>query len=320
MKSKDWLLFWLVGIIWGTSFLWIRIAVREISPLMLVSFRTLFALLGLGAFLLAVRLARASWGQMRKKLWVFFVLGLINIVAPWLLISWAGQHIDSGLSSILNSTMPLFTIMISPFFVKDDRFTLKKAVGLLTGFIGVVILMLPNLGASWSNHLAAQGAVLLAALCYGSATVFARKMATGLPPQTQAFLQFVMATTMMWAFTLGIERPLQFPRLPITWIALLWLGLLGSGLAYIIYFDLLPRIGPTRMSMVTYIMPLVAVLLGMIFLGERFHWGAIFGALLILSGISIVNLRPEKLGRFPAPETAEGDELDDCGSELSPVE
>lgn len=292
MKTRDWLLFWLLGIVWGTSFLWIKIAVSEISPFMLVSFRTLFALLGLGAFLLMVKSARAPWVQVRKQLWVFTVMGLTNIVIPWLLISWAGQYIDSGLSSILNSTMPLFTIMISPFFVSDDRFTLAKAIGLLTGFAGVVILLYPNLGGAWSNHLAGQAAVLIAALCYGGSTVFARKMGGKLPAQTQAFLQFLMATAMIWVFTLGVERPLLFPQLPITWLALLWLGLLGSGLAYIIYFDLLPRIGPTRMSMVTYILPMVGVLLGILFLGERFYWGAIIGALLILSGISIVNLRP----------------------------
>lgn len=308
MKTKDWLLFWLLGIIWGTSFLWIKIAVTEISPFMLVSFRTLFALLGLGAFLLIVRSARAAWAQVRRKLWVFFILGLMNIVIPWLLISWAGQYIESGLSSILNSTMPLFTIMISPFFVSDDRFTLTKAAGLLTGFAGVVILLYPNIGGAWSNHLAGQAAMLIAALCYGGSTVFARKMAKGLPAQTQAFLQFSMATVMIWAFTLATERPLQFPRLPITWLALLWLGLLGSGLAYIIYFDLLPRIGPTRMSMVTYILPLVGVLLGIIFLDERFHWGAIVGVLLILSGISIVNLRPGKVNRRPAADNIARDQ------------
>jgi drug/metabolite transporter (DMT)-like permease len=294
MKTKDWLLFWALGLIWGTSFLWIKIAVTEISPFMLVSFRTLFAVLGLAVFLLLVRSARGAWGQVRRQLWVFCILGLINIVIPWLLISWAGQHIDSGLSSILNSTMPLFTIMISPFFIPDDRFTLTKAIGLLTGFAGVVILLYPNRSGVWGNHLAAQAAVLLAALCYGGSTVFARKMAKGLPSQTQAFLQFAMAAVMIWAFTLATERPLVFPRLPITWLALLWLGLLGSALAYIIYFELLPRIGPTRMSMVTYVLPLFAVLLGIFFLGEGFHWGAIIGALLILSGITIVNLRPRQ--------------------------
>ncbi len=289
MKTKDWLLFWLLGGLWGTSFLWIKIAVTEVSPFMLVSFRTLFAALGLVGYLLLVRSVRIDWVQVRKQIWVFLFLGLFNIVIPFMLISWAGQHIDSGLSSILNSTMPLFTIMISPFFVSDDRFTLTKAAGLLTGFTGVVMLMYPNLGGEWNSNLAGQAAVLLAALCYGSSTVFARKKAQGLPPQMQAFLQFFMATLMIWVIMLVNERPLVFPRLPITWFALIWLGVLGSGIAYIIYFGLLPRIGPTRMSMVTYILPLVGVLLGIIFLGERFHWGAIVGGLLILAGFSIVN-------------------------------
>jgi len=294
MKTRDWLLFWLLGIIWGTSFLWIKIAVTEISPFMLVSFRTLFAALGLGLYILLDRKNRVEWGQVRARLGVFFVLGLVNIVIPWVLISWGEQHIDSGLSAILNSTMPLFTIMISPFFVSDDRFTLPKAAGLLTGFIGVVILLLPNIGAQWSHQMAGQVAVLVAAFCYGVASVYARKKAQGLPPQMQAFLQFLMGTLIIWIFTLAVDRPLLFPHQPITWLALLWLGLLGSGLAYIFYFDLLPRLGPTRTSMVTYIPPLVGVLLGVVFLGERFHWESILGALFIFSGISIVNLRPNR--------------------------
>ena len=300
MKTRDWLLFWLLGIIWGTSFLWIKVAVTEISPFMLVSFRTLFASLGLILYLFLVRSARVKWGQVGKQIWVFFFLGLVNIVIPWMLISWAGQYIDSGVSSILNSTMPLFTIMISPFFVSDDRFTVTKAVGLVTGFAGVVMLMLPNIGREWNNNLAGQAAVLIAALCYGGSTVFARKKAQGLPPEMQAFLQFIMATGMIWVFTLVNERPLLFTRLPITWFALVWLGVLGSGLAYILYFDLLPRIGPTRMSMVTYILPLVGVLLGIIFMGERFHWGAILGGLLILAGFSIVNRKARAQTTKPA--------------------
>lgn len=294
MKAKDWLLFWFLGIIWGTSFLWIKIAVTEISPFMLVSFRTLFAAAGLGIYHLMDRTARASWQVVRPRLGVFFVLGLINILIPWVLISWAEQFIDSGLASILNATMPLFTIIISPFFVSDDRFTLPKAAGLLTGFTGVVILLFPSVGGGWNDHLAGQAAMLAATFFYAAATVYARKKAHGLPAATQAFLQFSMGTVMIWALTLATESPLIFPRLPITWMALLWLGLLGSGLAYIFYFAMLPRIGPTRMSMVTYIPPLVGVLLGIFFLGEGFYWESMLGALLILSGISIVNLSPRE--------------------------
>ncbi len=292
MKTRDWLIFCLLGLIWGTSFLWIKVAVAEISPFMLVSFRTLFGMLGLSVYLLLAKSARAKWGRIRKQLWIFLILGLFNIVIPWMLTSWAGQHIDSGLSSILNATMPLFTIMISPLFVSDDHFTLAKTLGLLMGFAGVVLLMVPNLGREWNNHLAAQAAVLAAALCYAASMVFSRKKVRGLPPETQAFLQFLVATVMIWAFTLATERPLVFPRLPITWLALAWLGFLGAGLAYILYFGLLSRIGPTRLSMVAYLMPLVGVLLGIIFMGERFTWDAILGGLLILAGFSIVNRKP----------------------------
>lgn len=294
MKAKDWFLFWFLGIIWGTSFLWIKIAVTEISPLVLVGFRTLMAAIGLIIFLLIDKHSRAAWAAIKAKLGVFFILGLINISMPFVLISWAEKSIDSGMASILNATMPLFTILISPLFVRDDRINIFKALGLLAGFIGVVILFYPSIHEGWNDHLAGQLAVLVAALCYASGTVFARKKAHGLPPQLQAFLQLFMSTLIIWSLAFLTERPIVLPQLPITWLALAWLGLLGTGLAYIIYFYLLPCIGPTRMSMVTYIPPLVGMFLGIVFLGESFQWQSLFGALLILSGISIVNLQPKK--------------------------
>jgi drug/metabolite transporter (DMT)-like permease len=263
MKIKDWLLFWLLGIIWGTSFLWIKIAVTEISPLMLVSFRTLFATLGLAVFLLLVRSARGTWDADPQTMVGFHRDGADQYCHPLAanLVGWAIYR----LRAVFDPQFHHAAVYDHDLAVLCQLMTasrLIKAAGLLTGFAGVVILLYPNLGAVWSNHLAGQAAVLIAALCYGGSTVFARKMAKGLPAQMQAFLQFFMATIMIWVFTLAAERPLVFPRLPITWLALLWLGLLGSGLAYILYFDLLPRIGPTRMSMVTYILPLVASTVG----------------------------------------------------------
>ncbi|HEY60865.1 MAG TPA: DMT family transporter [Anaerolineae bacterium] len=291
MKTKDWTLFWLLGLIWGTSFLWIKIAVGEVSPIVLVGFRTLFASVGLSIIVLANEKSRVGWRDIRKRLFDFAVLGTFNIAFPWLLISWAEQFIDSGLTAILNSTMPLFTILIAPIFISDDRITIPKVVGLITGFLGVVILMAPSIHSGWNNNLIAQAATLLAVLSYACATVYARKKGRGLPPQLQAFLQLSMGATIIWIFALFTEKPLVFPQQPLTWLALLWLGLLGSCLAYIGYFSLLHKIGPTRMSMVTYIPPLVGIILGVVFLDEQFHWQSIFGALLILSGISIVNLR-----------------------------
>ncbi|HUV16007.1 MAG TPA: EamA family transporter [Pelolinea sp.] len=298
MKSKDWLLFWFLGIVWGTSFLWIKIGVKELSPVLLVGYRTLFASIGLGfIWLLTKKNYTLKWQEVRGRLFDFFLMGAFNIAIPWMMFSWAGQFIDSGVSSILNSAMPLFTILISPIFISDDRITMPKVAGLITGFVGVVILMSPGIREGWTSSLAGQAVALMATVFYAIGTVYARKKGHGLPAQLQAFLQLSMGSLIIWIVALFIEHPITLPQLPITWVATLWLGLLGSCLAYIIYFKLLHEIGPTRMSMVTYIPPLVGVLLGVVFLGERFYWQALFGALLILSGISIVNLRPK-----PSPE------------------
>ena len=291
MKNKDWVLFWLVGLIWGTSFLWNKIAVDDVSPTMLVAFRTLFGLLGLGLIVALNKQSHVSWNIIRKRLLDFFLLGLFNIAIPWMLISWAGQFIDSGTSAILNGTMPLFTILLSPIFIKDDRITLPKLGGLVIGFIGVVILMAPSIQGKWSNDLLGQAAVLMATLSYASSTVFARKKFGGLPAQMLAFLQLSAGTIIIWTIALFTEKPITLPQQPITWFALIWLGLLGSCVTFIIYFSLLHKIGPTRVSMVTYIPPLVGMILGVVFLKEQFYWQSLLGALLILSGIAIVNLR-----------------------------
>lgn len=299
MKTKDWLAFWVLGLIWGTSFLWIKIAVADISPLVLVCFRTLFASIGLAVIVFIKRKDMPSWKELRGRLKDFVILALFNIALPWVLISWAEQFIDSGIASILNSAMPLFTIIIAPLMISEERITLPKIAGLITGFIGVVLLMLPSIQGGWSENLLGQAACLLATVFYAFATVFARKKSQGLPPQMQSFLQLSFGSVIIWTMTFAMEGTPVMPTKALTWFALLWLGLLGSCLAYILYFDLLHKIGPTRVSLVTYIPPLVGVLLGIIFLGEPFYWQAIVGALLILSGISVVNVKTGE--KQPAP-------------------
>ena len=179
MKTKDWVLFWLVGLIWGTSFLWIKIAVNDVTPIMLVAFRTLFGTLGLGLIVAFNKEAHIRWDSLKKHIFNFLILGLFNIAFPWILFSWAEQFIDSGTAAILNGTMPLFTIVISPIFVKDDRITLPKFAGLVIGFLGVVVLMAPSIQGKWTNDLLGQASILLATLSYASATVFADWWKTG---------------------------------------------------------------------------------------------------------------------------------------------
>lgn len=291
MSLKDWVRFWLLGIIWGTSFLWIKIAVSEISPLVLVAFRSLIGASSLLVFFGIKGGPRLRWQELRPWLGIFVVVGLINIAIPFMLISWSEQYIPSGIASILNSSVPLFTMIIAPLFLHDDQWSLRKLLGLVFGFVGILNIFLPEMNHGLNQNLIGMGAMLWAALSYAVAGIYIRRHVQGLAPQLQAFLQLAIATVMIWALTIFVERPVKLPHLGITWVALLWLGVLGSAVAYILYFSLLHSIGPTRATMVTYIPPLVGILLGMIFLGEQITWQAVVGGLMVISGIVVVNFK-----------------------------
>lgn len=291
MSVRNWLRFWALGLVWGTSFLWIKVAITEVSPWILVSFRTFFGALGLAFLIFPRRNLAFLWRQVRPYLGVYVFIGFVNVALPFGLISWAEQYIDSGMAAILNATVPLFTIIIAPLVLPDDRFSMPKLAGLVVGFIGVVILLSPDLKQGITAGLIGQAALLLATFSYAVGAVATRRYARDLPAELQAFLQLTMSTIMMWIFTLVVDRPLRMPALPITWLALLWLGILGSCVAYLLYFSLIHSIGPTRASMVTYVLPLVGVMLGAFFLGEQLYWQSLAGGALILSGIAVVNAR-----------------------------
>lgn len=288
MKTKDWFNFILLGAIWSSSFLWIKIAVQEVGPITLVAFRCLFGLL----FGLAVILIQRPALPRDLRAWVpVLVLGITNVAIPFFLISWGEQTIDSGVAAILDATVPLFTILLAHYTLRDDRITLPKVLGLLAGFAGVVVLMSRDLGAA-NSPLLGQLAVVVASLFYALSGIYARKRTEDNPAVMRSVGPLLSSTAVMWLAAPLAETPLRMPQLPITWIGLLWLGVLGSGLAFIILYRLLHEIGPTRTSMVTYLFPLGGVMLGVIFLGERLTWEVIVGALLIIAGIAFVNWAP----------------------------
>ena len=150
MKLKHWLVFLLLGAIWSSSFMWIKLALQEISPIALVAFRTLFGLL-FGIVVIAIQ--RIAWPRTLKDWTPLLVLGITNIAIPFFLISWGEQSIDSAVASILNATVPLFTILIAHYLLQDDKMTTPKVLGLLMGFAGVVILMSKDIGASLGSLL-----------------------------------------------------------------------------------------------------------------------------------------------------------------------
>ena len=286
MQPKHWTVFILLGAIWSASFLWIKIALAEVGPLTLVAFRVLFGLLtGLAvAIILRISLPR-DWKTWR----IFAVLGIFNVAIPFFLITWGEQTIDSAVASILNATVPLFTILLAHFFVHDDKMTVPKVTGLLIGFSGVVLLLSKDLSADAHNSVIGQAAVILASFSYASSYIYARRNTAEVAGQIRGMLPLFSATAILWAIAPLAESPLKIPHLPITWVALIWLGVLGTGLAMIMQYYLVHEIGPTRATLVTYIFPLGGVLLGVIFLHEQLSWQLAAGAVLIISSIAVVN-------------------------------
>src|SRR5574337_574210 len=172
MKLREWGAFALLGLIWGSSFLWIKIAVQETGPFTLVAFRLLFGLIGL---LLVMWQQKQSFPRDRRTLLAFLFMGAFNTAVPFTLISWGETRIDSGLASILNGAVPLFTIIIAHFWLHDEKITLPRILGLIIGFIGVVILVGRDFGPQGlRSSILGQLAVLAAAICYATAITFSR--------------------------------------------------------------------------------------------------------------------------------------------------
>ena len=285
MRTKHWIIFITLGIIWSSSFLWIKIAIEEMGPMTLVAYRVLFGLL----FGIAVIIIQREKMPRTLKAWTpLLVLGLTNVAIPFFLISWGEKTIDSGVASILDATVPLFTIVVAHFLLHDDKMTVQKVVGLLIGFAGVVVLMSKDIGTS-AGSLLGQGAVILASAFYAGSSIYARKFTEDTPGIFRSMGPLVSATAVMWLASFFFESPVHVPDQPIIWIALLWLGILGSGVAFVMVFYLIHEIGPTRTTMVTYLFPLGGVTLGVIFLHETLTWEIVVGAVLILASLVVAN-------------------------------
>ncbi len=293
MRSRAWLAFGALSAIWGSSFLWIKIAVQEVGPFRLVAFRLLFGVIGL---LIAGRLAGQPLRLSRKQLPAYLVLALVNTALPFTLISWGETRIDSGMASVLNGTVPLFTLVIAHFWLQDERITLPRTLGLLIGFGGVAILVGQNFDFSRILEGSALGqlAVLAASASYATGLTLTRKRFRGQPPVAQATLVVLFSDLMLWVGAFGFESPVRLPSLSLTWIALLWLGFLGTGLAYLLYFYLINEWGSTRTSVVTYTMPVIGVILGVVFLEETLSVNLILGVGLVLTGIGFVNWKSRR--------------------------
>ena len=291
MKTKHWIVFITLGLIWSTSFIWIKIGVQEIGPMALVAFRMGFGALTawiIGSF------QKVTWPRDGKTWLTFAIIGPTSLAIPIFFISWGEQTIDSAVASILNATVPLFTIVIAHFWLHDDRMTYQKVLGLLIGFAGVVILLSKDVAVGSHNSAIGQAAVILAALFYAGSAVAARKFTQHVHGVARGAMPLFTSAILMWIVGPLFEKPFLVPSLPITWIAALWLGILGSGLATIMLYYLIHEIGPTRATLVTYIFPVGGVILGVLFLDEPLSWQLLVGSALIIFSLAVVNWKTKK--------------------------
>jgi drug/metabolite transporter (DMT)-like permease len=273
--------------------MWIKIAIREVSPALLVAFRVCIGLL-FGIVVIFIR--RIKLPGSIKEWTPLLILGITNFAAPFFLISWGEQSVDSSVAAVLDATVPLFTIFIAHYLLKDDRMTLTKVLSLLTGFAGVIILVSKNFGAS-SSTILGQTAVVLASIFYAGSAVFIRKSTQNIPGILRSTVPMFSASIIMWSAVLLSEKSVQLPKLELTWISLLFLGFIGSGLAFLMAFYLIHEIGPTRSTMVTYIFPLGGIILGVIFLHEKFTWQLLTGGILIITSLVVANWQSTKTFR-----------------------
>jgi drug/metabolite transporter (DMT)-like permease len=303
--TRDWLLFGLISLFWGSSYLFIKIGVETISPFTLIAGRLFFGALVLGA---ALVLSRAPLPRDRGTYAKLLFMAVFNIVIPFSLITWGEQYIDSSLAAILQATTPLFTIVIASLALSEEAITLNRLVGLIIGFGGVVVLFSHGLSGGRGDALLGEVALVLSSLSYAVGNVFVRVRMRGFHPTVPAFFQVSIALLLMSVLVVLFESPVRLPDTARAWFAVVWLGVFGSSLAYLIYFRLVHVLGPTRLSLITYIMPIVGIVLGLLVLSETIDIRTVVGAAIILAGVGLVNSRRASrtiYGRSELAPTAE---------------
>jgi drug/metabolite transporter (DMT)-like permease len=283
-------LLFVLGAIWGTSFLFIKIVVSEIGPFTLVTGR-----LGLAALLIwaLVWIRRAQKTTQPRNLWpIYAVVGMLNGALPFSLISWGEQYIPSGWAALLQATTPLFTILFAHVLTHDDRINKRKALGVALGFLGVGLLIWPELQAGVTTSVWGMLAIVGSSISYAVASIFARKKLHSEPAMVSAAGQFTMGFLYILPVAFIFETPRQIlqpgalsGRALASWAAL---AILGTVVAYTLYYILLARTSATFTTMVTYIVPINGLILGALILGEGITPMIVASLVLVLGGVLLV--------------------------------
>lgn len=294
MGAKEWLMLVGLSLVWGGSFFFNELALVDYTPVTIVWLRVTIAAVCLWALLLfkGVSLPRS------RKFWFSIILmGLFNNALPFSLIVWGQQEISSGLASILNATMPLFTVLVAGLFLADERLALTKLLGVFIGLGGVVVIIGPSnivtINIETADTELAKLAVLGAAICYACASVFGRRFqAMNIPPLLTAASQVTL--TSVWLLPVFIMNggPNEFATFNmVSMLSVLSLGVVCTAFAYVCYFKILATSGATNISLVTFLVPVSAIFLGWLILGEQLQVTHYLGMLCIAVGLAAIDGR-----------------------------
>jgi len=296
MGLRLWIWLLSLSVLWGGSFFFAKVTIGELGPLTVVFARVALAALALDVVVVAARTnpfrRDAPWRD-------YFLMGFLNNVLPFSLIFWGQTQIASGLASILNATTPLFTLLVAHFLTSDEKIDPAKVAALLAGFAGVAVLIGPAMlvddARAWGEL-----ACLVAALSYAFAGVYGRRFKIlKIAPIEAAAGQVTASAVLILPIMLAVEQPWTLPASPslAVWAALGGLALLSTALAYILYFRILAAAGATTLLLVTFLIPVTAVLLGAAVLGERLAPRQFAGMALVSIGLAVIDGRIARLLR-----------------------
>lgn len=290
MDAFDWVMLITLATVWGGSFLFNAILVAELPVITIVAIRVTVAALALWGF---VRVTGRKIPTSPQVWGALLILGVLNNAIPFSLIVQGQTQITSGLASILNATTPLFTILVAGFFLTDERFSVLRVLGVVVGFSGVILMVGPEALSGLGDDFWAQLCALGAALSYGFASVFGRRFRElRVDPVMVATGQVTISSLVLWPIALWIDGPQDIMGLSFNAAASMFgLAVLCTSFAYILYFRILERAGATNISLVTFLVPISAIILGVLVLGERIFIKEIMGMTLIGMGLAIIDGR-----------------------------
>lgn len=295
-RIRNLLLLILLASCWGPSFLFIKFGLESFPPLTLVNLRILVA-----ALILYVisRLNGLNLSAYRHHFFDFIIVAIFSCSLPFTLISMGELYIASSLAAIINSTVPIFTVIIAHFFIAEERLTVAKMFGILLGFFGVLIVFLPRAVLPTQSQAGGALLVFLSAVSYAIGMTYSRRFLKAVPFLVSATCQLVVASIILLPFTFFIDAPYLLPAPTLTSLGgVLGLAVFGTAIAFNTYYMLVQRASASYLSTATLLFPVIGIALGAIFLDEQLTWNACMGSGLILCGLAVANKLVVPFGRL----------------------